>query len=258
MKIKTLNLAAALVVLAIPAANADQIRVIVNGEPVRFDSTGPIERDGRVLVPLRGVMEKLGAYVEWMPGSRMVVATRGETKIELPLGSRWAEVNGGRVRLDVAADSYLGRTMVPLRFLSESLGADVQWSAATSTVSIERTGGGLAHRDQSYTPGDRRERRENRREIDRRMPEVLSVTSSFQGGTIRPGDTINVTMRATAGGKGYFRIRGVVGESTMTEVTPGVYEGQWTYRGEANALASEADILAFVLVGDRATAERHP
>lgn len=76
------------------------------------------------------------ADVVWDAESRIVTATRGTDVIVLPLNSRTATVNGRIVTLDAPARLIRGRTMVPLRFLSESLGADVEWIAGTRTVEI--------------------------------------------------------------------------------------------------------------------------
>src|SRR5438045_1308168 len=100
-------------------AGADDINVRVNGDPVRFEGAQPRQMDGRVLVPLRGVLEKMGANVDWLPSSQTVVATKGSMELNLPIGSRTATVNGREVRLDVPAMTIAGSTMVPLRFVSE-------------------------------------------------------------------------------------------------------------------------------------------
>jgi len=123
--------------LCVGAAHADDINVRVNGDPVRFEGAQPRQMDGRVLVPLRGVLEKMGANVDWLASSQTVVATKGSMELNLPIRSRTATVNGREVRLDVPAMTIAGSTMVPLRFVSEALGADVRWASATQTVSIE-------------------------------------------------------------------------------------------------------------------------
>jgi hypothetical protein len=128
---------AALLCVGATVARADTINVRVNGEPVAFEGTQPREVNGRVLVPLRGVLEKLGASIDWRQDSQTVIATRGNTEIDLPIGSRVATVNGREVALDVPAMTFGGRTMVPLRFISQALGADVTWSANTQTVMID-------------------------------------------------------------------------------------------------------------------------
>ena len=80
----------------------------------------------------------------------------------------------------------------------------------------------------------------------------------FRGGKLISGETIQITMRATPGGKGFFRIQGVVGERKMQETSAGVYEGTWRAPAGRNFRVNRADILAFVVVGERATAEKTP
>src|SRR5688572_15228715 len=84
-------------------ATADEIRVHVNGEAVAFEGIGPRRLGGRVMVPLRGVLEKLGAHVGWDKATQTVIASRGNMDVELPIGSRTARVNGKEVTLDVPA-----------------------------------------------------------------------------------------------------------------------------------------------------------
>src|SRR5690349_9411416 len=97
-------------------AASQSISVSVDGEPVRFSGVGPQKIEGRILVPLRGVMEKLGAYVTYQASTKTVVATRGDVDIQLTLGQRRATVNGKDVMLDVPAMEFRGSTLVPLRF----------------------------------------------------------------------------------------------------------------------------------------------
>src|SRR5688500_15446371 len=116
--------AAAILAVANFAA-AQNITVSVDGQNVNFAGQDPTYRNGRVLVPLRGVFEEMGAYVQWNPGTQMVTATKGDTDVRLKIGDRQGIVNGRTVMMDVPATLVNGRTLVPLRFLSESLGAQV-------------------------------------------------------------------------------------------------------------------------------------
>ncbi len=118
------------------ATYAQQIRTTVDGNAVNFVDAQPIMIDGRVLVPVRGVFEYLNATVVWDESSRTVIADRGADNIRLPINSYFATVNGRQVRMDSPAKIYRGSTMVPLRFLSETLGANVEWINATRTVEI--------------------------------------------------------------------------------------------------------------------------
>lgn len=118
------------------------ISVTVNGQPVQFPNGRPTQMNGRVLVPLRGVFEKMGAFVEWNPRAKTVDATKDTTVVQLHIGDRQALVNGNTVMLDVPPRIVRGSTMVPLRFVSESLGANVQWVATDNLVAITTGAGG--------------------------------------------------------------------------------------------------------------------
>jgi hypothetical protein len=159
----TLAIAAALAAsVASPAAA--QIQVDVNGRAVSFGAVGPQRIDGRVLIPLRAVVEALGAEVEWNPATQTVLGRKGEREFSLPIGSRTATVNRSPVNLDVPAQLIRGNTMVPLRFVAEALGAEVGWNASTQQVAIDnRSGGGPA------TPAPSGE--------DRIRGEVVAVTT---------------------------------------------------------------------------------
>src|SRR6185369_15146080 len=85
------------------AQEMQEIRVNVNGQRINFDTVGPRTYNGRVLVPLRGVLESLAATVEWDEERQTVVATKDQTTIQLPIGSRFATINNERVRLDAPA-----------------------------------------------------------------------------------------------------------------------------------------------------------
>jgi hypothetical protein len=137
-----LALALALVFAVLPSgpAAAQALQVIVDGSPIVFDQP-PVTIGGRVLIPLRGVFERLGAFVQWNPASNAVLATRGSSQIQLTIGSRVAFVNGRQVMLDVPPMVVGGRTLVPLRFVSEAMGATVDWDPATRTVFITSGGG---------------------------------------------------------------------------------------------------------------------
>jgi len=119
----------------LPAAGQGAIRVIVNGEELAFD-VPPVEVGGRLLVPLRGVFERLGATVLWEPSTQRITAATASRTIELVMGRREAAVDGKLVLLDIPPMVVGGRTMVPLRFVSEALGAYVQWQATARTVLI--------------------------------------------------------------------------------------------------------------------------
>lgn len=110
--------------------------VKVNGKVVNFAGTKPQTVTGRMMVPVRGVFEAIGAYVEYNPVHHRVNAKRANETIELKAGDKVAKRNGAEIELDVAPLTMNGRMMVPLRFIAESLGADVNYTKATNTVDI--------------------------------------------------------------------------------------------------------------------------
>ncbi|MCX7745315.1 MAG: copper amine oxidase N-terminal domain-containing protein [Clostridia bacterium] len=113
----------------------DAIKVYVNGKLIAFD-VPPIIKNGRTLVPLRKIFEALGAEVNWDSKTKMVTGKRANTNVVLTINSTAALVNNLKKTLDVPAAIISGRTLVPARFISESLGANVEWDASTRTVTI--------------------------------------------------------------------------------------------------------------------------
>ena len=137
-------LAASLLVgLSIAPIAAATANVVVNGATVTFDQP-PIERAGRVFVPLRGVFERLGASVVYANGD--INAQGNGRSVHLHIGSTQATVNGQSVYMDVAPFLIGARTLVPLRFVAQALGASVNWDASNNTVYIQ--GGGAS----TYVP----------------------------------------------------------------------------------------------------------
>lgn len=119
------------------ATEASTIRILIDGEPMTLQ-VAPIIRNGRVLVPFRALFEAFGATVGWQEATSTVTGQLGATTISLVLNRQDATVNGRTVRLDVAPTVVSGRTLVPLRFVAENLGADVRWDEATQTVIVVR------------------------------------------------------------------------------------------------------------------------
>jgi len=110
------------------------LKVTLDGRELNFDVL-PIIENGRTLVPLRTIFEALGAEVSWNEETQTVTAKKGSTEIQLIIGGE-AYKNGQLIPLDVPAKSFKGRTLVPLRFVSEALGYQVNWSNETQTASI--------------------------------------------------------------------------------------------------------------------------
>ncbi len=118
---------------------ADEIKVSINDKLQTYDQM-PVIVEGRTLVPMRAIFESLGATVEWVDATKMVTGTKGDTVVKIQIGKNIAIVNGKAQTLDVAAQIVSGRTMVPARFVAESLGCEVGWDADTKTVLIKFDG----------------------------------------------------------------------------------------------------------------------
>ncbi len=113
-------------------ATAD-LNVVINGTAVVFDQP-PLARGGRVYVPLRGIFERLGASVVFTAGH--IIATAGRHSISLTLDRTRAIVDGAVETLEAPPLVVAGRTLVPLRFVSQALGATVAYDAASRTVNV--------------------------------------------------------------------------------------------------------------------------
>ncbi|MCL6561041.1 MAG: copper amine oxidase N-terminal domain-containing protein, partial [Firmicutes bacterium] len=111
--------------------------VLLDGQQISF-KLPPFVEEGRILVPLRDIFESLGARVAWDNSTKTVTATKGVTTIRLQVGNNKAFKNNLPVSLDVPAKIAGDRTFVPLRFVSEALGAEVSWDESTETVTIKR------------------------------------------------------------------------------------------------------------------------
>ncbi|MEK0317742.1 stalk domain-containing protein [Cohnella sp. 56] len=109
------------------------ISVTWNGKPMVL-SAAPVLRDGTVLVPMRELFEAFGTTVAYKDS--VVSAAKGSRAIKLTVYSRTAVVDGRKVALGTAPTYVGGKTYVPLRFLSESLGAKVAWETDRNNAAI--------------------------------------------------------------------------------------------------------------------------
>ena len=130
-------LSVALASAAPPPARA----IEVNGQ-LQPTAVPPESQSGQTFVPLGDVGRACGAVVQWVAATRTVTLTKGETTLELQVGSTKATVNGKPVTLDFkpytrqSAKTAAAYTMVPLRFIAEQLGASVGFNPATNRVLI--------------------------------------------------------------------------------------------------------------------------
>lgn len=108
--------------------------------------TVPIIKGGRTFIPIRYLTEAMGASIEWDGGESKVTIKHGNILIELWIGRNTALVNGNEVPIDAGNPEIIpflvppGRTMMPLRFVAENLGCDVEWDPVPREVKITYPG----------------------------------------------------------------------------------------------------------------------
>ncbi|MCK9478191.1 MAG: copper amine oxidase N-terminal domain-containing protein [Firmicutes bacterium] len=113
----------------------ETISVRLDGETLSFDQP-PIILNGRTLVPMRAIFEKLGAAIEWNEDTQSVTAKSDSKTIVLTIDSSIAAIDGEDVVLDQPPVILNERTLVPVRFVGESLNCNVDWNEADLTVII--------------------------------------------------------------------------------------------------------------------------
>jgi len=132
-----LVLALTMVCLLAVAAQAGTVNIIVNGDTVAFPDAQPyINEDNRTMVPVRFISQQLGGEVSWDEAAQTVNIKYYQLAISIPIGDKYAYLAGKKIELDTSAVIKDNRTMVPLRFVSEALGAKVLYNSTYSSVRI--------------------------------------------------------------------------------------------------------------------------
>lgn len=129
------KLVSALLALAMLLPSAFAVDLYVDGSELHTD-VPPTILSGRTLVPLRAIFEALDADVSWNGATQTATAAKDGTTVQVSIDDTIAYVNGQKQILDVPAKLIDGRTMVPARFVSESLDARVLWDGNTQSVYV--------------------------------------------------------------------------------------------------------------------------
>ncbi len=132
------------IAFAVNSCSADEkkIGVSINGKEISFD-VSPVIIEGRTLVPLRAIFEALEVNVWWDDSTKTVMATTEGKIIILQIDNNIAFVNSEKLELEVSAKLIEGRTLVPVRFIAETLGAEVKWDETERMVSINKSEEGI-------------------------------------------------------------------------------------------------------------------
>ncbi len=138
-------------IIAFAANNSEDISIelrinnpimTVNGEDKEIDpgfGTAPLIINDRTLLPVRAVVEEIGGTVGWNSGTREVTLTYGGDTIVLTIDSATAYLNNEQQTLDTAPVIINDRTMLPIRFITESFGFDVAWDGNEQLVTISKS-----------------------------------------------------------------------------------------------------------------------
>ncbi|GIO38983.1 hypothetical protein J41TS12_38440 [Paenibacillus antibioticophila] len=119
------------------AESGDQITIFLDGSILQSDTPPYVKaKENVTMVPLRIISESLGAHVTWSSTAKSATIQKEEHELILVMGSNTARVDGNDIALDVSVENINGRTMVPLRFVSEQLGLSVIWNSAAKTITL--------------------------------------------------------------------------------------------------------------------------
>lgn len=122
----------------VPTLASDGIKVLVDNETVEFD-VPPQIINGRTMVPMRSIFEKLGAKVEWDGLNKAIHAKKDNKLIVMHIGKNNMDIDGNSISLDTPATIVDGRTLVPVRAVAESFNCDVDWDNDSKTVKISQS-----------------------------------------------------------------------------------------------------------------------
>ncbi len=177
-------------------------------------SSPPLEKNGRIYVPLRDITDKIGAKVSWHAPSQNIVVLLENKEIKFRTGFKQAKVNDEWVSLDMPALRINDIIFVPLRFFVEIFGATVTWDQKDSVAYIEYN-----------------------------IPSSEEITFELAHNALLPlslGDVFTVTLRGPDMGKVFMRVTddsdtSVFLNVTMEKIASGLYETRYTVK--------EGDIL---------------
>lgn len=110
--------------------------VELNGKAIEFTDQEPVIIDNRTLIPVRDVLEAMGAEVDWLAEERAVVAMRDMNTVIIRINDSNIISNGVPAAIDVPAQIINSRTMLPARAVVEALGGSVDWDGAAQKVII--------------------------------------------------------------------------------------------------------------------------
>ena len=120
----------------LPSFADDAIRIEIDGKPLTLEVAPQIE-NGRTLVPFKAIFEALGLKIDWVAQQRIATAYNADMNVSVKIDAAYGNINGELIGLEAPGKIVDGRTLVPLKFISEAFGSEVAWDPDARLVSIK-------------------------------------------------------------------------------------------------------------------------
>ena len=217
--------------LAVPAAASAAPRpagvsVQVNGEDVTFPNASPAVINGRTMVPMRAVLETLGATVDYDGGTKTVNAKLGDISLTHVIGTNTIEMGGGeKLTMDTVSSVKNGSTLVPLRFFSQALNYEVYWDEGARTAVVIDKKALIEEIDKNFTILNDLQARQ-----DQAADGNLAIDMDFSGeakvlDSINGDQTLPFSMKMSAlYGSGAMNMEGAMDLSALASLLAGTGE----------------------------------
>lgn len=124
------------ILVCVPSYSEDDIQIEIDGKPLQLEVAPQIE-DGRALVPFKSIFEALGLNISWNNYLRIATAYNEDISVSIKLDENFGNINGELIALDVPGQIKNGRTLVPLKFVSEAFGNEITWDPVKRLISIK-------------------------------------------------------------------------------------------------------------------------
>ncbi len=158
---------------------------IENGTETTIETdVAPIIKEGRTFVPVRGVFEIVGAEISWDANEKAATVKTTDNEVIVRIDNKQSYVNGKHIMMDAPPFIQDGRTLIPLRFISENLGYSVSWNGETQVITITLP---EAKKEENVVKADvETEAEHETKEPEKKELEVCEATSSKKIGTYIP------------------------------------------------------------------------
>lgn len=116
--------------------NTKDIVVTVDNMPILFDTPPYLDKNNRLMVPIRAITEAMGATVDWDQNNQLITIHKDGEVVLFTINNKYASVNGIKQTMDTTPMIKDQRTLIPLRYVAEYFGATVNWDATQKKVTI--------------------------------------------------------------------------------------------------------------------------